>query len=221
MFKIIYDPILKTVKWFGISVLLVIISLPCSAQLEQVKSIEMTMDRRSLDKNFNVHVLKDNSIMLVTENSKEGNGKFKKWSFTRYDTTLNIQWQKDIDIKYHYEAIKSFDNDNFFYIFFKEKDAMKVTIARLDFHTGELDSFEGVIPTKIDDINEFKVLSNMALIAGKINQRPIIMAFRFFDKKIQVLPALYDKYMQLNNINVNEQKNIIDVVVSENNRKKK
>ncbi len=205
-----------------LSVWLFIIFIPgfCFAQLDQIKSIEIQMGKHTNDKNYNVHVLKDNSILLVTENDHEAGYKHKRWSFSKYDTTFAIQWQKEMDIKFYYSAIKSYDNDTYFFILFKEKDAQKVTVVRIDYKTGELESFDGILPTKFEDIIEFKVLSNMALIAGKINQMPVVMAFRFFDKKIQVLPALYDKNMQLNNININDQKNIVDIVVTENNRRK-
>jgi len=216
---------LKSSKWFVIDkrfTLLLLILFPgfSFAQLDQVKSIEIQMEKHSNDRNYNVHVLKDNSIMLVTENDHATSSKYKRWTFSKYDTSFAVQWQKEMEIRFYYSAIKSYDNDNYFYILFKEKEAQKVTVVRIDYKSGDLESFDGVLPTKIEDINEFKVLSNMALIAGKINQRPVVMAFRFFDKKIQVLPALYDKNMQLNNININDQKNIVDIVVAENNKKK-
>ena len=104
-------------KWFVLDKkltfwLFILFPSLCFAQLDQVKSIEIQMEKHSNDRNYNVHVLKDNSIMLVTENDHTTSSKFKRWTFSRYDTTFAIQWQNDMDIKFYYSAIKSYDNDN-------------------------------------------------------------------------------------------------------------
>ena len=190
------------------------------AQLDQLQRAEILLTNKDIEKNFNVHSLKNNGILLVTESSVEGDFKNNKWVFVKYDTLLTLKWQQECLFSQRFQPIKSFDNDKDFFIFFKDKEGVKFLIFRVDIVSGESEKLEGTLPAHVDEINEFKVLGNMALIAGKINRRPVVVSYRFFDKKVQVLPDLYDSHQELTGININEEKNIADIVISENNRKR-
>ncbi len=190
------------------------------AQLDQLQRTEIMLSSKDIEKNFNVHSLKSKGILLVTESSLEGDFKNKKWIFTKYDTLLKVEWQQDYLFKQRFQPIKAFDNEKDFFIFFKEKEGSKIMIFKMDVFSGESEKMEGTLPAHVEDINEFKVLGNTALIAGKVNHRPVVVSYRFFDKKVTVLPDLYNNHQELTGINVNNEKNIADIVVSEDNRKR-
>jgi hypothetical protein len=201
---------------------LLFLLLPVSlfAQLDPVQRAEIKLTDRENETNFNVHTLKDHGFLLVTEGEAEKDYKNTLWTFVRYDTLMQVLWKKEMLITRKFQAIKNYTGNKEFFVFFKEKEARHMKVMRMDLQTGDHQTFPGDLPAHLDEFGEFKVLGNTALIGGKISRSPVILSFRFFDSRVKVLPALYDHHFELTSINLNEEENLADVVISENNRRK-
>jgi hypothetical protein len=179
------------------------------AQLEQSSRLEFKVSQ-SIDEYFDVTPLEEDGL-LVTQRQEEHYGN-EKWFFYRFDPDLKQRWVTEYKLAYELHPIKSYYNQHFLFWLLQETDTDKVTVLRLDLQNGETETFKGDLLTRADIVH-FKVLGNTAFIGGYHHSRPVVMAFSFFDKSIKALPYLYTSNTEISNIELDEQRNQLNVLL--------
>lgn len=179
------------------------------AQLEQSLRLEFKVSQ-AFDEYFDVTPL-DKEGLLVTQRKEEYYGN-EKWSFFRFDSLLKQQWTAEYKLSYELHPIKTYHNQNYLFWLLQETDSDKLTVLRVDLHNGEIETFKGDLLTRADIVH-FKVLGNTAFIGGYHHSRPVVMAFSFFDKSIKALPYLYTTNTEISNIELDEQRNQLNVLL--------
>jgi hypothetical protein len=185
------------------------LSSPAVAQLEQSVRLEFKVSQ-SIDEYFDVTPL-DKEGLLVTQRQEEHYGN-EKWFFYRFDSALKQLWTTEYKLAYELHPIKSYHNQQYLFWLLQETDTDKVTVLRLDLQNGEIETFKGDLLTRADIVH-FKVLGNTAFIGGYHHSRPVVMAFSFFDKSIKALPYLYTSNTEISNIELDEQRNQLSVLL--------
>ena len=180
------------------------------AQLQQSARVEFLTADRNIEENFDVTPL--NKTGLLVTHRKDEFYKGENWSFHSYDTTLHERWRTDFKLDDKLHAVRSYNNQQFLYWIFEERDTEKFTILRLDLQHGETDVFQGKLPTEVD-IHHFKVMGNMAYIGGYYRTRPVVMVFSFFDSSVKVLPYLYTENTEISSIDIDEAHNELMVIL--------
>jgi hypothetical protein len=184
-------------------------------QLEQSSRLEFKVNP-SEEEYFDVTTLGRDGL-LVTKRDDEYYGD-EKWTFYRYNSDLKETWHSDFKLEYELKPIRSFSNNDFLYWYFQESDTDHFEILRLDLHNGETDLYKGDLLTRAD-ISHFKVLNNTAFIGGYHHNRPVVMTFSFFDKSVKTLPYLYNDNTEISNLEIDEQRNELNVLIYGNHRK--
>ncbi len=187
------------------------------AQLDQVLRLEITPDEKE-NELYNVISLKEKGL-LVSSQTVYPEGGNHTWKIGRYDTMLNIMWEKTYIIKAEYSPTKVFQNDNFLYVLLTQNQSLKMSIFRLDFLNGDSELVEGSLLTYLD-ITHFKVMSNTAYIGGRVKYRPVVVAFNFFDKRSKILPAMYEANSEISELEVDNYENTLDVILYNINRRR-
>ncbi len=191
-------------------IFLFFVSSVATAQLEYSVRAEFKTNN-SIDEDFDVLPLaKDGLLVTHKKDAFFGN---EKWDFCRYDSTLKERWKVEYKLEDEAKALRFFHNQSFLFWLFKDTDhSEKFTVLRLDLTNGEIDIFKGKFPSETD-ISHFKVLGNLALIGGHYNNRPVVMAFSFFDKSIRTLPYLFLPNTEINGLEIDEKRNEIRVIL--------
>jgi hypothetical protein len=199
---------LQQMKTWSIFILL-IVSLTVRGQLEQSQRLEFKVST-STEEYFDVTPLNENGI-LVTKRQEEPYGN-EKWFFFRFDSTLKERWKTEYKLADDLRPIKSYFNKQYLFWLLQEPDTDKITVLRLDMEDGEVETFKGDMLTRADIVH-FKVLGNVAFVGGYHNNRPIVLAFSFFDKSIKALPYLYTSNTEISSIELDEQRNRLNVLL--------
>ena len=195
-----------------ITALLILFSIPIVsfAQLEYTARIEFKTSS-SAEEEFDVLPLSKDGL-LVTHRKDEFFGP-EKWTFSRYDSTLKERWKIEHKLENEAKPIRSFHNQNYLFWLFKDSDrSEKFIILRIDLAHGDIDTFKGNLLSEVD-ISHFRVLGNTALIGGYFDSKPVVMTFSFFDKTIKTLPYLFLNHTEINNLEIDEARNEIIVVL--------
>ncbi|MDF7816274.1 hypothetical protein P1X15_01670 [Runella sp. MFBS21] len=198
---------LKYLILIGIGILS--FSFRANAQLEQSVRLEFKVSQNG-DEYFDVTPL-DKGGILVTQRKEEYYGN-EKWTFYRFDNALKQQWTTDYKIPYDLHPLKTYHNHQYLFWLLQETDSEKVSVLRVDLQNGEIETFKGDLLTRADIVH-FKVLGNMAFIGGYHHSRPVVMAFSFFDKSIKALPYLYTSNTEISNIELDEKRNQLNVLL--------
>ncbi len=180
------------------------------AQLQQSARVEFLTTDKSIEENFDVTPL--NKAGLLVTHRKDEFYKGESWTFHSYDTTLHERWRTDFKLDDKLRPVKSYNNQQFLYWLFEERDSDRFTILRLDLQHGETDIFQGKLPTEID-IYHFKVMGSMAYIGGYYRTRPVVMVFSLFDGSVKVLPYLYTENTEISNLDIDEVHNELTAIL--------
>jgi hypothetical protein len=200
---------MKTLHFFILLLIGSGLSFPVFAQLEQSLRLEFKVSP-STEEYFDVTPLREDGL-LVTQRQEEHFDN-EKWTFYRFDVQLKQLWMSEYKLPDELTPVKSYHNQHYLFWLLQEDDTDKVTVLRLDLQNGETETFKGDLLTRADIVH-FKVLGNMAFIGGYHHSRPVVMAFSFFDKSIKALPYLYTSNTEISNIELDEQRNQLNVLL--------
>ena len=181
------------------------------AQLEQAKRIELTPDANQ-DESFDVIPLEDSGMLLTVRRIGYYAASAMQFRFLRYNTDLKELWAVEYKPDIRFSAVMSYHNEQYLYWLFHENDSDKYMIFRLNLDDGITETFEGKLLYGFD-VQQFKVLGNQAYIGGYHRNRPVVMAFSFFDLTAKVLPGLYANHMEISSIELDEERREINVLV--------
>ncbi|WP_229311056.1 hypothetical protein [Larkinella soli] len=183
---------------------------PVLAQLEPSVRLEFPVNQNT-DESFDVTPLGQRGVLLTVRQGDYYTSEPTKFSFKRYDIDLKPLWSNDYKIDNYYDAVRSCRTEHYLYWLFKEHDNSKISVLRVNLHDGAMETFRGDLVTPMD-IFHFKVLDNIAYLGGYYRNRPVVVSFSFFDLTSKVLPGIYTNHIQLNNIEVDEERRLVHVM---------
>ena len=184
-------------------------------QLEQTKRIEFEHNP-NIDEEHQVIPLGENGVLLL-HSKVEVYRKNMTLNFYKYDTTLTENWHATYDTQDRFELVRTFHNQHFLYLLFRQEESVNISILRLDFDSGDKSFTEGKIPANMD-IEQFVVLKSKAFIGGKFNERPVVVAYSLFDNSSKVLPELHANNLIINDLDINENtENVFVMLKNERN----
>ena len=180
------------------------------AQLQQTNRLEVPTSMFA-NEQFDLFSLGENGALMVTRRSDYTGTRDETWTFTKLDTELETVWVQGYQMDFRYIPVMSYQNDNFAYWLFAEPDTDHFLFLQLDLNRGVLDVHKGNLLANVS-VNQFKVIGSKALVAGYYRSRPVVIVHSFFDHTTRVLPNLFERNMEINNLDVNEKDGLINVI---------
>jgi hypothetical protein len=180
-----------------------------NAQLEQSGRLEIPTNS-SFTEQFEVFSLGDQGVLSVIRGN-QFSSRNEQWQFVKYDSTLKSVWKNEYRLDFRYIPVMAYKAEHFGYWLFAEPDTDHFLFLQLNFEDGTIDIHKGNLLSGVD-VQQFKVMGSKALISGYYRSRPVVLVHSFFDHTTRVLPGLYEKNTELNNVDINEQDGYINVI---------
>ncbi|WP_420152668.1 hypothetical protein [Siphonobacter sp.] len=179
------------------------------AQMMPSRRLEIMRDEKKSE-DFEVLSLGKQGVLITKTVDDPFRGIAHLYHFSRYDSTLAPRWETEFQLKYPFEGLLSYHTDEQLYWLCGDPHSDKIQIWKINLETGDTEMIDGEV-LAIDEVSKFKVLGNKAFLAGTYNDRPVVVAFSFFDKSSKALPELYDSHLSINELDVDERSNQIHV----------
>jgi hypothetical protein len=192
--------------------LLLLVVNPLLAQLDQTLRRELVPKKDNRNDIFDVTPFGKMGLILSVRDDQMFSRGQRSWTFSRYDTTLREVWNKEFQINSVLLPLKSFHNHQYLYLLLSEPESLDISVFKLNAETGEGEMIEGTLIGGIE-VSDFKVLENQAYIAGVVKNRPVVVAFSFFDRRPRILPGLFGQNTDINGLQVNEQNRTVSVIM--------
>ncbi|WP_229206738.1 hypothetical protein [Dyadobacter crusticola] len=200
-------------RFFRTKILLLIVLAPftgAKAQLHQSDRLEIPTSSSSSEQ-FEVFSLGEQGILSVIRGDEYSSSRNEKWNFVKYDTTLKVLWRTAYKLDFRYIPVMAYKGADLGYWLFAEPDTDKFLFLQLNFNDGSIDTFKGNLLSGVD-VQQFKVIGSKALVSGYYRSRPVVIVHSFFDHTTRVLPGLFEKNTELNNVDINEIDGYINVI---------
>lgn len=163
--------------------------------------------------NFQLVPLKKQGFVLFREHTKQkGN-----WVFSLYDTCLNKQWEKNIQVnpKFVFQA-KQRDGENIYLLFTKYQ---KSDFQIVQFNTLTLQlSLHTIQSLKKFSFTGFRAMNHAFFVSGVIGQTALVLYFDLLDKKTRVLPASLTKDLEIDSIEKDSLNNVLHFTIASEKR---
>ncbi|MCE6989247.1 hypothetical protein [Dyadobacter sp. CY323] len=179
-------------------------------QLQQSDRLEIPSSS-SASEQFEIFSLGEEGILSVIRGNEYSSLRNEQWRFVKYDTTLKAQWRNDFKLDFRYIPVMAYKGVETGYWLFAEPDTDRFLFLQLNFADGSIDTFKGNLLAGVD-VQQFKVIGSKALISGYYRSRPVVIVHSFFDHTTRVLPGLFEKNTELNNVDINEIDGYINVI---------
>lgn len=180
------------------------------AQLEQTKRMEVPTSMFA-NEQFDLFSLETEGALMVSRRSDYVGTRDEQWTFTKLNTDLEAVWVQTYKMDFRYIPVMSYQNINYAYWLFAEPDTDHFLFLQLDLNRGGIDVHKGNLLANVS-VNQFKVIGSKALVAGYYHNRPVVVVHSFFDQTTRVLPGLFERNMEINNLDVNEEEGLINVI---------
>jgi hypothetical protein len=180
------------------------------AQMEQAQRLEIPTSN-TLEEQHEVFSLGQDGALVVIRRNEFSHTRNESWVFSKYDTDLKPVWSRDYSLDFHYVPVMAYQSQYYAYWLFAEPDTDRYLFLQLDLQRGDLDFHRGKLLANVD-VHQFKVLGSKALVAGYYRNRPVVLVHSFFDHTTRVLPGLYERNMEINNVDINESDGLINVI---------
>ncbi|MFT4032423.1 MAG: hypothetical protein QM669_08380 [Siphonobacter sp.] len=175
------------------------------AQVVPTQHLEILCDDKKYE-DFGILPLAEKGLIVTRKVDNPGNGVNELFHFTKYDSTMTLRWETEFKLRHTFTGLLSYHNHECLYWLCSEPASQKVEIWKIWLETGETELIEGEIQA-IDEVSQFIVLGNKAFLAGKYNDRPVVVGFSFFDKSSTVLRDIHDNNLVINGLTINESTN--------------
>lgn len=195
----------------GWLILLSVLATPVRAQLTHALRLELATHPNE-DETFDVTPLADRGVLITNRRDNSSAYPTVAFQFTRYDLSFKTQWTTAFTAGKGYRPVLSFRDEQFLYWLFDKDDSDQFTVLRLNTDDGLTEAFEGKLPSPLD-LQQFRVMGNIAYFGGYYHNRPVVMQFAFFDQTIRVLPGLYVNNLEISSIETDQAHNEIHVLV--------
>jgi hypothetical protein len=180
------------------------------AQLQQSDRIEIPVNPFNTE-HFEVFPLGGDGLLSVIRNNEYSNNRNEQWKFVKYDTSLKVIWRTSYNVDSRYIPVMAYKAEHYGYWLFAEPDTDHFLFLQLNFDDGSTDIHKGNLLSGVD-VQQFKVIGSKALVAGYYRSRPVVLVHSLFDHTTKVLPGLFEKNTELNNVDINEQDGYINVI---------
>lgn len=120
-----------------------------------------------------------------------------------YDSTLTLRHESQFKLRPPNTVLYVARTREALYWLCSQPDSEHIQIYKVSRETGEIELIEGDV-VAIDQVSHFKVLGNSAYLAGQYQGRPVVVAFRFFDKSSKPLPGLYTNRQEISDVLTDE-----------------
>ncbi|RYF72129.1 MAG: hypothetical protein EOO39_12680 [Cytophagaceae bacterium] len=172
------------------------------AQLAPVKRVDFSIEE-SADEEYHVLPLGEQGALLTYHLHDDYSRHPHSYTYTRLDTTLTTRWKVEHTLTEHFTPSHTFNNDRYVFQLAQETDTDNFTIMRLSLDDGTVDTYAGKLPSSLTTTT-FKVMGNIAYMAGYYRSRPVVMAYSLFDNSIRVFQGLYVNNVELESMEVDE-----------------
>ena len=197
--------------------LLLRLSLPAQAQLDQSLRLEIPSDPNQAE-SFDVTPLSERGLLVTIRTGDFYDNTPALYAFNKYDVDLKPLWQIIFKQDIKYRPVLTYNNDQYAYHLFREYDTNRFQFVRLHLDDGVIDSFEGGLLDQFD-IQQFKVMGSQAYVGGYHHGRPVVMAFSFFDGTAKVLPGMYVNHMEISSLEIDQARQEVNVLVHSSKRR--
>ncbi|MBC8152151.1 MAG: hypothetical protein H7Z72_04505 [Bacteroidetes bacterium] len=201
-------PTLYLIGWL---ILLSALTAPAQAQLTHASRLELATHPND-DETFDVTPLAERGVLVT--NRRDDNSSYARvdFQFTRYDESFTPQWSTGFSAGRGFRPTLSFRDEQFLYWLFDKDDSNQFVVLRLNTDDGVTETFEGKLPSPLD-MQQFRVMGNVAYFGGYYHNRPVVMVYTFFDQTIKVLPGLYVNNLEITSIETDQAHGEIHVLV--------
>lgn len=187
---------------------------PALAQVEQSQRIEIAVSDE--DNDFGVVSAKDRGIVLYREVKNTDTRMEHKYQVMLIDTTLHKSWENYYFIHLRY-IIRGYEYyGKYFYLLFQRNtESLKADlfVLRIDLETKASETM--LIEREYSmDLTDFEVLGNTLFFGGYSNNLPTIVSYVFGKPQPKVLPGLFNERTQIQHIEVDDKKQICNVLVN-------
>ncbi len=184
------------------------------AQLEQPGRIEIPV--KDNDKNFQVMAVKERGIVLYREVKNTETRMERKYQIMLIDTMLNPVWEEHyfIDLRYIIRGYEHFGN--YFYLLFQRNtESLKADlfVLRIDLDTRMSETFL-IEREYFMDLTDFEVVGNTIVFGGYSNSLPTVICYEFGKNQPKVLPGFISERTELQQLEIDDERRIINVLVS-------
>jgi hypothetical protein len=188
---------------------LIVCSVSAFGQLAQVGRLELPVNPTN-NENFTVLPLGERGT-LITHHLIEDYGRQPHiYQFIRTDTALTARWRLDYKLPERYVPFLTFDNEQYLFHLYIEPNTNKIAVFRLSLDEGVGELYQGEMPSALE-ISQFRVMGNVAYLAGYFRSRPVVMSFSLFDNSFRVFQGLYVNHMELGNVEVDPYRQEVHV----------
>ncbi|QRR04343.1 hypothetical protein HWI92_24230 [Dyadobacter sandarakinus] len=191
-------------------VLSLILPVTTFAQLQQSDRLEIPASSSSTEQ-FEVFSLGEQGLLSVVRGDEYYGNRNEQWQFVKYDTTMKVVWRATYKLDFRYIPVMAYKGAESGFWLFAEPDTDRFLFMQLNFSDGSIDTYKGNLLAGVD-VQHFKVIGSKALVSGYYRSRPIVIVHSFFDHTTRVLPGLFEKNTELNNVDINEIDGYINVI---------
>ena len=207
-------------RYFRHILLLLLLSVvlrPAQAQLAQSLRLEIPSDPNQAEA-FDVTPLAERGVLMTIRTGGFFDNTPARFVFKKFDVNLKPIWQATFKQDLKYRPVLTYHNDQYVYQLFREHDTNRFQFVRLHLDDGVIDAFESILLAQFD-IQQFKVMGSQAYVGGYHHNRPVVMAFSFFDGTAKVLPGMYVNHMEISSLEIDEARSEVNVLVHSSRRR--
>ncbi|MEZ0484189.1 hypothetical protein [Fibrella aquatica] len=187
------------------------------AQLKALKQIDYPI-KESVDEEYTVLPLGTRGALVTYHKHDDYRRQSHSYTFTSVDTLLTTRWKVEYVLPENFTPSQTFANDRYLFYLANEPDTDNFSMIRLNLVDGTLDNYAGKLPSSLA-LSDFKVMGNVAYMAGYYRSRPVVMAYSLFDGTIRVFQGLYINHTELSSIEIDDYRQEVHIVTHTANKK--
>lgn len=184
------------------------------SQIEQPKRAEIEL--KSQENFYTVVSAEEKGLIIFREKDELVKNGTTSWEFIKYDTGLNQEWVQNYQIEFDQEFVGYDYSRNDLFLLFRRGAYQQgdYKMIKMNLYNGDTSQYKisNLMPIVLSDFN---VIGQAALLSGQVNNRAVILHFDYVDKKIKVLPGMYKKYTEINELKVDDYNRTFNLVMTE------
>ncbi len=173
------------------------------SQLDQPNRFESELDNHN--NGYEIMTGGENGVILyrfLNEYDKKGG---QLWEFVMLDTTLNVVWEKKIFMEKNLVYTGYDYSLGSFYFLFQHTSANIKNLELMQMRSVSGDTLMFTIKNLVTlSLTEFEITDGAALLGGYYNSEPVVIHYKFEDKKTKVLPGIFGSKTELVQLKVEE-----------------
>ncbi len=181
------------------------------AQLTQALRLELPTHPNEIE-TYDVLPLGERGLLVTNRRVDNSAYATTLFDFLCYDPALKSVWHRPFSAGRGFIPQILFQDENLLYWLFQQPDTQRFVVMRLHTDDGLIETFDGEFPSSLD-LQQFRVMGNVAYFGGYFHNRPVVMQFSFFNRIIKVLPGLYVNNLEISGMETDKAHNEVHVLV--------